>query len=484
MSPSQSVVLAETIDTRVRGDYDVVVAGGGASGLVAALAAARAGARTALVERAGCLGGTATAGMVAQWLGFYNRETRVVGGLAMELAGRVRTLGGSDGFNRYTLAEASATPIPLINFPFNPEIVKIAADEAVLEAGIDVLLHTQIVRPLLGDARVEGVVVENASGRAALRAKIVVDATGDAAVAAASGVPCAGEEADLRRRRQPCTLVFRMSNVDVKRFRAVPREQKRAIALEGIGEGRLFWESLSFCSTPGGTDAICLMSRIAGIDALAADDLTRAAMAGRQQVKSIVRFLRERVPGFERSVLAGIAERIGVRETRRIHGQYTLTEEDIADNVRFPDAIALGAGPMDLHEAHGTGIAMWVPDRPFEIPLRCLLPQELEGIVVTGRAISATRAANGGSRHMGTAMCLGEAAGVYAALYAQGEARLAQPPHERIRRTLRAQGALVSVDDALAAAGADRQGITSAADLTFLQSRGESVVGTSNPKPH
>src|SRR5262249_27968891 len=273
--------------------------------------------------------------------------------------------------------------IPLINFPFNPEIVKIVSDEAAQEAGVDIQLYTQIVRPLLRDGRVEGVVVENASGRAALRGKIVVDATGDAAVAAASGVPCAGEEADLRRRRQPCSLVFRMSNVDVRRFRAVPREQKRALALAGVVEGRLFWESLSFCSTPGGTDAICLMSRIQGIDALSADDLTRAAMAGRQQVKAIVRFLRERVPGFERSVLAGIAERVGVRETRRIHGQYTLTEEDIVGQVRFPDAIALGAGPMDLHEANGTGINMGGPETPFEIPLRCPPPPAPEGAVVT-----------------------------------------------------------------------------------------------------
>jgi hypothetical protein len=451
--------ILETLETRVSGDYDVVVAGGGASGLVAALAAAREGARTALIERTGSLGGTATAAMVAQWLGFYNRETRVVGGLAMELARRVCGLGGSDGFTRYTLAEASTNPIPLIHFPFNPEILKIVADEAVQEAAVDVLLHTQVVRPLLSDRRVEGVAVETPSGRTALRAKIIVDATGDAAVAAASGVPCAGEEADLR---QPCTLVFRMSNVDVKRFRAVPRDVKRAIALDGLREGRLFWESLSFCSTPGGTDAICLMSRISGVDALDGDDLTRAAMTGRQQVKSIVGFLRARVPGFEHSVLAGIAERVGVRETRRIEGQYTLTQEDIINNVRFSDAIALGAGPMDLHESDGTGIAMWVPEAPFEIALRCLLPRTIDGLVVTGRAISATREANGGSRHMGTAMCLGEAAGMYAALSARGEAQLAQPPYERIRRMLRAQGALISVEDAFAATSVDHRSATNA----------------------
>jgi glycine/D-amino acid oxidase-like deaminating enzyme len=445
----------ETLNTRVRGDYDVVVAGGGASGLVAALAAARAGARTALVERTGCLGGTATAGMVAQWLGFYHRETRVVGGLAMDLARRVCALGGSDGFSHYTLAEASAKPIPLIHFPFNPEILKIAGDEAVQEAGVEILLHAQVVRPLLSDARLEGVAVETPSGRAALSAKIVVDATGDAAVAAASGVPCAGEEAALAGARQPCTLMFRMSNVDVRRFRAVPRDVKRAVALEGIREGRLFWESLSFCSTPGGTDAVCLMSRMSGVDALDGDDLTRAAMTGRQQVKSIVEFLRQRVPGFEHSVLAAIAERVGVRETRRIHGQYTLTQEDILNNVRFPDAIALGAGPIDLHESGGTGITIRMPDEPFEIPLRCLLPETIDGLVVTGRAISATREANGGSRHMGTAMCLGEAAGAFAALYALGKAQLVQPPYERLRRMLRADGALVSVDDAFAGAQVD-----------------------------
>jgi hypothetical protein len=455
MSPSPAAAILERLETPVRGDYDVVVAGGGASGVVAGLAAARAGARTALVERTGCLGGTATAGMVAQWLGFYHRETRVVGGLAMELARRVCALGGSDGFSRYTLAEASANPIPLIHFPFNPEIVKIVADEAVQETGVDVLLHTQVARPLLSEARVEGVVVETPSGRTALHAKIVVDATGDAAVAAASGVPCAGEEAGLRRARQPCTLTFRLSNVDVRRFRKVPRDVKRSIALEGICEGRLFWESLSFCSTPGGTDAICLMSRISDIDALDSDDLTRAAVIGRQQVKSIVAFLRERLPGFEHSVLAAIAERVGVRETRRIHGQYTLTQEDILNKVRFPDAIALGAGPMDLHEPGGTGITMWMPDAPFEIPLRCLLPQTIEGLVVAGRAISATREANGGSRHMGTAMCLGEAAGTYAALYALGQVQLVQPPYEQLRRMLRAHGALVSVKDASATANVE-----------------------------
>lgn len=447
--------ITEQITTPVLAEYDVVVAGGGASGLVAAVAAARAGARTAIVERSGCLGGTATVGMVAQWVGFFNGSVRVVGGIGYELTQRVTALGGSEGFRSYTMAEASSQPITITNFPFNPEVVKIAADEIAREAGVDVLLHSHVVRPLVAGDRVEGLVLENVSGRGALRARMVVDASGDAALAARAGVPCEGEDPEFRRRRQPCTLVFRMSNVDVRTFRALPRERKRALALAGVQEGRLFWESLSFCSTPGDTDAVCLMSRISGIDALDAGDLSRAEQIGRQQVQSIVQFLRERVPGFERSVLGGIAQRVGVRETRRIVGQHTLTEAEIVEGVRFTDAVALGAGPMDLHEPGGTGIALWMPPTPFEIPLACQLPSSVEGIVVTGRAISATREANGGARHMGTAMGLGHAAGVYAALAAKGEATLREPAAHKVREVLREQGALVSADDAVTAAAND-----------------------------
>jgi glycine/D-amino acid oxidase-like deaminating enzyme len=436
----------------VLGDYDVVVAGGGAAGLVAAVAAARCGARTALVERAGCLGGTATNGMVAQWVGLFNGVVRCVGGIGYELTRRVQAAGGSDGFRRYTMAEASANPVTITNFPFNPEVVKIVADEIAREAGVEVFLHTRVVRPLVEERRVQGLVMENVSGRGALRARMLVDATGDAVLAAAAGVPCAGEEPELRHERQPCTLVFRMSNVDVRTFRSLPREQKRALALEGLSDGRLAWESLSFCSTPGEIDAVCLMSRIHGIDALDAKDLSRAEQEGRQQIKRIVGFLRERVPGFENALLGGIAERVGIRETRRIVGRYTLTQEDIVGGVRFVDAVALGAGPMDLHEAGGTSVDLWMPPAPFEIPLACQLPQETEGIVVTGRAISATREANGGARHMGTAMCLGHASGVYASLVADGQASLQDPAADRVRAILRSQDALVSADDALAAA--------------------------------
>jgi hypothetical protein len=332
-----------------------------------------------------------------------------------------------------------------VNFPFNPEIVKIAADEFASGADIDVLLQSQVAAPIVNDGRVEGVVLQNVSGRTAMGAKFVVDATGDGVIAAAAGVPLADVEFDSHS-KQPCTLVFRLSNIDVKRFRALPREKKREIAMEGVKCGDLPWESLSFCSTPGGTDAISLMSRLHGIDALNAQEVSQAIMNGRQQIKRLLPFLRENVPGFENAVLSSIAEQLGVRETRRIVGRYTLCEDDIVANRRFDDSIALGAGPVDVHHENGTGVRFWMPDKPFEIPLRTMQPEHVRGLVVTGRTISATREANGGARHMGTAMALGEAAGVYAALSAQSGT---DATAEAVRTVLRSRGAFISEEDAI-----------------------------------
>lgn len=438
-------VLNEVLETPYTDEFDVVVAGGGASGLMAAVSASRMGAKTLLIEHANCLGGTGTYGMVAQWIGFYNRATRVVGGMAGEWADRVVALKGSEGFKQYLMAEASEQPIPIVHFAFNPEIVKIAADALAASAGLAVRFHSRVVAPIVDGQRVTGVVVEDIAGRSAIRARMVVDATGDAAVAWGAGAAMAPSELTTAAQVQPCTLMFRLSNVDVARFRAIPRETKRALALQGIREGRIFWESLSFCSTPGNTDAICLMSRVSGVDATRAVDLSRAEVEGRQQVASILAFLQEAVPGFEQATLAAVAGHIGVRETRRISGRYTLTEEDILSFKRFADSIALGAGPMDIHETGGTGISLHVPAQPFEIPMRCLQPASITGLVVTGRAISATRHANGGARHMATAMALGEAAGVMAALEA---ANGQSPDANDVRNALRARGGLVSTEDA------------------------------------
>jgi FAD-dependent oxidoreductase family protein len=439
--------VRETFDTAVDGAFDVVVAGGGASGLIAAVAAARLGARTLLLERQGCLGGTATSAYVAQYVGFYNGETRAVWGIPSELTQRIVDAGGSDGFGTYMMAEAAATPLTIYHFPFNPEIVKIVADEMAAEAGVRVILHAQVAAVVREGRTVKGVVVETVAGRKAYTARVVIDATGDAVVAHGAGVEMQRDTGE-QGRHQPSTLCFRLSNVDVKRFRALPRETKRALALEGLASGELFWQSMSFCSTPGGTDAICLMSRILGKDALDHEDASEQERVGRAQIKSIVGFLKRRVPGFESAVLASIAPRVGVRETRRIRGQHTLTAEEILAGRTFEDSVALGCGPMDIHDPHGTGISLSMPPAPFEIPMRCLVPADVEGLIVTGRAISATHEANGGARHMATAMALGQASGVMAAVAIGGANSTLSIPPGLVHEKLRAQGAVLTAAEA------------------------------------
>lgn len=446
----QSVL--ETLETPVVGDYDVIVAGGGASGLIAAVASARLGARTLLLERDGCLGGTATSAYVAQYVGFYNGDDQAVWGIPYELVERIMAAGGSEGFGSYTMGEAAENPLTIHRLPFNPEVVKIVADELAQDAGVDVLLHARVVGPLGGqEGRVSGVVVESVAGRRAYRGRVVVDATGDAILAHHAGVPMqlrSGEEEDEGGRWQPNTLVFRLSNVDVQRFRSLPREVKRAKVLLGLERGELYWESVSFVSTPGGTDAICLMSRIRGRNALDDRDASEQEREGRAQVKSIVAFLQREMPGFERAILASIAPRVGVRETRRIVGQYTLTARDILGGRRFEDAVALGCGPMDVHDPNGTGIKLSMPPAPFEIPMRCMVPRDVEGLIVTGRAISATHVANGGARHMATAMALGQAAGAMAAVAVGGAANSTQAiPAVAVRDALRSQRAALSLED-------------------------------------
>lgn len=439
--------VLETFETPIADHYDVVVAGGGASGLIAALAAARLGARTLLLERQGCLGGTATTAYVAQYVGFYNGDTQAVWGIPFELTRRIMAAGGSEGFNRYVMAEAAAHPVVIHHFPFNPEIVKMVADEMAEEANVHVLLHSQIVGAIHENGAVKGVIVESIGGRKAYTARVTVDATGDAVVAHNAGVAMLDTDPTFRNKRQPNTLCFRLSNVDVVRFRALPREQKRALALQGLGSGELYWESLSFCSTPGGTDAICLMSRITGMDALDDHEASEQEFIGRAQVKSVVDFLNREVPGFEKAILANIAPRVGIRETRRIIGQHTLTAEEILSQTQFEDSIALGSGPMDVHEPNGTGIALSMPPAPFQIPLRCLIPNNVEGLFVTGRAISATHEANGGARHMATAMALGHAAGVAAAVSIDRANSTQAVPARIVQAALRKQGAALTVED-------------------------------------
>lgn len=402
----------------VQGEFDVIVVGGGPSGTCAAIAAARAGARTALVEKSAFLGGTATGAMVASFMGFFWRDLRVVGGIPFEITDRLLTRGASPGFGRYVLAEASDSPVDVITFPFDPEVLKLVLDEMVTAAGVTPYLHAQAVEPVMEGSRCVGVVYQGVVDRKELRGSVVIDASAHGSIAVKAGA----EREDARkdpRKRQPMTQIARLVGVDMARFRALPREEKRRIAEEGLRRGVLAQKLLSVVSSPHGDDAVILMTRIAGRDGTDESELGMAEIEGRRMIDGLVPFLRGELPGFENARLGTLASWIGVRETWRVIGHHILDGEEVLRGRSFPDAVALGSGPFDVHHADGAGISLVVPDQPFQIPYRSLVPRGADGLLITGRCVSATHKAMAGLRHMGTVMALGQAAGVAAALTAK-----------------------------------------------------------------
>jgi len=416
--------------------HDVLVVGGGNAGCAAALAAARNGARTLLVERYGFLGGTATAAMVGPWMTFHDGRERIVGGIAQEIVERLTARGGSPG-HVHDASDYVATVTP-----FDPEAHKALLFELMAEAGVDLLLHAYVLDALLDErGRASGARFATVGGIREERAAVTIDATADAFVAASAGVEMV--QGDARGRVQPASLMFRLSHVDLERTAAYVREhpeqmrsslapgERTAASLSAVAGLYDLWERarasgevdvprelVSFFATPYPDEVTVNMTRVTGIDPLDADDLTRAEIEARAQVTQLVAFFRTRVPGFERCRLAATATQIGVRESRRIVGEYVLTRDDVLEARAFDDAVARSAYPIDIHNPGGSGTTTHrlPPGQSYEIPYRCLVPQRVDGLLVAGRCISTTHEALASTRLTPTVMTLGQAAGTAAAL--------------------------------------------------------------------
>jgi hypothetical protein len=416
-------------------EYDVLVVGGGNAGCAAALAAARRGAQTVLVERYGFLGGTATAAMVGPWMTFHAGGRRIVGGIAQEIVERLHRMGGSPGHR-----PDSSDYVETIT-PFDPELHKALLFEMMREAGVRLLVHAWFLRAIVEGDCVRGAVFATVGGERAILARTVIDATADAHLAASAGVPM--RYGDERGRVQPASLIFRISHVDLDAtaayLRAHPEQMRTSLppeartadtltAVAGMtalwdearrrGEVRVPREVVSFFATPYPDEVTVNMTRVVDIDPLDPDDLTRAEVEARAQVMELLAFFRARVPGFERARLAATGTQVGIRESRRIVGRYTLTADDVLSARRFDDAVARSSYPIDVHNPSGSGTqtrrlpaGSW-----YEIPYRCLLPLGRERLLVAGRCISTTHEAHASVRLTPTVMMLGQAAGTAAAL--------------------------------------------------------------------
>ncbi len=433
--------------------------GGGNAGCAAALAAARGGARTLLIERYGFLGGTATAAMVGPWMTFHSASERIVGGIAQEIVERLVAMGGSPGH----IADASDYVATIT--PFDPEIHKALLFDLMRESGVKLLLHAWFLDALLEGTRVAGARVATVGGTRTLRAARTIDATADAYVAAAAGVPT--QQGDARGNVQPASLMFRLSHVDRDALAAYVRrrpEQMRSslkthertpdalTAVAGLyelwdearrsGEVTVPRELVSFFATPYDDEVTVNMTRVVNIDPLDPDDLTRAEVESRLQAMQLLEFFRLRVPGFGNARIAATGTQVGIRESRRIVGRYTLTRDDVLQARRFDDAVARSAYPIDVHNPSGSGTATQrlAPGASYEIPYRTLVPVNREQLLVAGRCISTTHEALASTRLTPTVMTLGQAAGTAAALACARGVPVAEIDTDELRAQLVADG--------------------------------------------
>jgi hypothetical protein len=451
---SSTIDYAKTVP--VTQETEVLVVGGGPAGIAAAIASARNGAKTVLVEQYGFLGGMATAGLVGPFMTSYGIDgvDPIIEGVFRELVDRMLAIGAAidparvKGFSAYGGYHAYGHEHVT---PFDPEALKYVAQEMVLEAGAELKFHAFFLDSLVEGDQIVGLITASKSGLEALRGEIVIDATGDGDVAARAGAPYEkGRAGDGLL--QPVSLFFRVGNVDDEAVQAYMDEHPEDESFRDIvrkakekGEFSHTKDWFTMFKLPRAGEWWANVSRVHGIDATDVDQLTRAEIEGHRQVIYLVDFLRKRVPGFGNCYLLDTGSQIGVRETRRIMGEYVLTAEDVFAARRFEDAIARVSFPIDIHDVNGGGGFFEGPrDGPYyTIPYRCLVPKKIENLLVAGRCISATHEAHGSLRVMPPCFATGQAAGTASALALETNTSPRYTDVKLLRESLIQQGALV-----------------------------------------
>jgi len=445
-------------------DYDVAVIGGGPGGFSAAISAARAGARTVLVERDGALGGAAASGLGI--LGYLDRSgNKALGGIAQELIDRLQSVGGSPGHFRCPVHN-SITPV-------SADLVKIVVAQMCKEAGVDVLFNHELLGAEVddhGDLIAASVYGKLTTTRIA--AKVFIDGTGDGDLAYLAGVPfTSGQEGTGEM--QPSTLMFTVTSYDLDRFFAFLEENPDQV---GIKEEYAAGYDLNFLRTTPGHCFIGLQgliskarengdfsvprnqliyittasdkllaintSRVNRVDASDPVQLSNGLADGYQQVFQIVEFLRNYVPGFEKVEIAQIAPGLGIRETRHFEGVDRLTEDRLDQEVS-DSSIALSAYNIDIHSGTSDGIDLRVVEAPFGIPYGCLVPKGVNGLLLSGRTISVDSTVFASVRVIGPCIAIGEAAGIAAAQSASSGTPVSDLNTDALRAKLIEEGAIL-----------------------------------------
>jgi hypothetical protein len=402
---------------------DVIVVGGGSSAIGAAVAAARTGAKVSLIEKFGFLGGTASAGMVSVFqIGPKVSGQPVIRGIFQEIQERLDKYD-----NRYGTEGRR----------FNPEMYKLVAYDMCEEAGVDLLLNTYLHEVIAKDRRVEKIVLSSKSGPIDMTAKIYIDASGDGDLSA-----WAGAEFEIgappHGLQQPMTLMFTVGNVDIETVARIDSQHYFEMFQEMHSDATTSRGRFIFFVREGYNDLMFCTVHICGADGTDVAELTKAERDARRETFRIYDFFKAHVPGCKNAVLTTTAPMLGVRETRRIRGDYVLTRDDIVSGRRFEDTIARSTSWLDLHNPRGEGVLHEYlrTDTWFEIPLRCLIVKGMDNLLVAGRCISTSHLAAAATRETPTCIATGQAAGVTAAIAAKDNICSRDVPYDQIRDSL------------------------------------------------
>ncbi len=443
---------------------DILVVGGGTAGAVAGIAAGRTGYRTLVVEQLGALGGTQTAALVTPMMPNQVDQVPLNGGIDGEINQRLNDLQESgvwkDGNRGW----------------FNPESLKWVLEEMVLASGAELLYYSFFEDVIVADDQVLGVVVTNKAGRGKILAQRTIDATGDGDVAYRAGVDFASGDPETGV-NQPFSVRFHLGNVDLSRLAAFLRDLGRHDILEqavgsqvplihtamvwergwtleplfrqAVADGVLlpedgeYFQVFTMAGRPGELAFNC--PRISGeVDGTNPWHLTRAQVLGRRAMRRYGEFCRRYLPGCENAYLVMGAPLVGVRESRRMVGEYVLTEADVLGAQKFPDGIARNNYPIDIHRPtkdQRPGLTRLPPGAYHEIPYRCLVPRGVEQLLVAGRCLSATFAAQGSVRVQSNCRAMGEAAAVAMGMSLTDQITPRQVDGVQLRQKLIAQGA-------------------------------------------
>ncbi|GAB3150154.1 FAD-dependent oxidoreductase [Micromonospora sonneratiae] len=428
-------------DVPVVGSFDVVVCGGGPAGLTAAVAAARNGARTLLIERYGFIGGMSTSALVTPISEFRHNGKQHIGGIPFELLRNAAELGGAD------VSRDSG------NYPINDEILKLAAQRLLLDSGVTLLYHSWVSGCVTDDGRVTHVIVENKAGRVAYEGKVVVDCTGDADIVRAAGFETV--KGDVL---QPASLWFQLGGVDTDALAPLFGDAVNGVLpVSDVIRGRLAelnaqgkipvfggpWINGFFHD---GMVSINLLRE--ATDASDPEWFTRTECSLRENLHLIIEVMRENFPEFKDCWLAKSGIQTGVRETYHIVGLYQLTRDDILNPKAFPDTIAKGAHVIDIHENDSIDQnELVLPKQEYNVPLRCLVPRGSINLVTAGRCLSADGPGFGSVRVMATCMAMGQGAGTAAALGVEKGYSMSDVDFGVLRQRLVDQGAIVDFDN-------------------------------------